>query len=143
MNLIKHSLTLITLLAISACKTSPSSPSNDMLIGDWQVETLTSEKVKTKPKPKLSFDHKNKLAGTGGCNRLSTSYELNNGQLDIKPIITTRKMCRPTLMQQEQQLLALLNSPLRIQITDEALSIFNQNGELLITAIKTKSITTK
>ena len=66
----------------------------------------------------------NKMNGSGGCNRYFGNYKVTNDQITISPLGSTRMMCDPTRMAQEERFFQALST---------AKSYEQSDGELLIT----------
>ena len=64
-----------------------------------------------------------RLVGLGGCNRYFASYTLTGDRLRIGPLGSTRMMCSPALMAQEDRFFQALSAAERCELS---------NGELLI-----------
>lgn len=64
-----------------------------------------------------------RLGGNGGCNRYFASYTLTGDRLSISPIGSTRMMCSPNQMAQEDRFFQALSVAERYELS---------NGELLI-----------
>lgn len=86
-------------LLLGSCAASKNSAARN-LQGNWQL-TMFPDGGKTfaemfgDRRPELNFDvASNKVTGSTGCNRLSTSFNLNKGLfLFDKNIITTKMAC--------------------------------------------------
>ena len=137
----KYIKQLVLIVAISttltACNTSSSLPSPEKLPGSWVVSSIQGKAVITNSKAQLVFTEENKLTGSASCNNISTSYSTQNNTLKISPIATTRKMCSPSLMEQEAILLQSLSKVKRFQVHNEELSLFDQQGSLQLKAKRT------
>jgi len=55
--------------------------------------------------------------GTGGCNHWFASYTLDEKSINFGPVGSTRKLCPPALMEQEQRFLQALNKVQRWDIS--------------------------
>lgn len=56
----------------------------------------------------ITLDEHNKAYGFAGCNNWHGTYQLNNNNIQIHNIATTRKLCAPSLMRQERQFIDAL-----------------------------------
>jgi heat shock protein HslJ len=67
------------------------------------------------------------LVGLAGCNRYTTSYEINDSAIEISPAATTRMFCSMPegIMEQESEYLAALESATRYEIDGDQLVLFN------------------
>ena len=138
----KYIKRLVLLVAISttltACNSSSALPSPETLPGTWLVGSIQGKAVIAKSKAQLIFTNKNMLTGSASCNNISTRYSSQNSTLKIGPIATTRKMCSPSLMDQEAVLLKALSKVKRFQLNNGELSMFDQQGALQLKAKRTK-----
>jgi heat shock protein HslJ len=50
------------------------------------------------------------LGGGSGCNRYTTSYEVNGNELSFGPVASTRRACEPPILDQEMKFLAALDA---------------------------------
>jgi len=85
--------------------------------------------VKAQITMELSRD--GKMSGHTGCNQYTTSYTIKKDQLTIGFPATTRKLCPPELMEQEQQFLNALPKSFKIARNGEKWQIRDENGALL------------
>ena len=74
-----------------------------------------------------------KLQGSSGCNALKASYQINESELSMGPVISTRKFCAENdLMIQEQQLLQALTQVTSYEIRAQQLRLLDANGSLML-----------
>lgn len=79
------------------------------LVGrEWMIEDIGGKGVIDNSPASLLFLPDGRLAGNAGCNRLIASYQQDGQTLRLSPAGTTRMMCPPALMEQEQRLLEIL-----------------------------------
>ena len=69
-------------------------------------------------------EHAGRLDGSGGCNSYSGSYTLTGDRLHISQMGSTRMMCDPLRMEQEDRFFQALSTAERCEIS--------RQGELLI-----------
>ncbi len=100
-----------------------------LLIGaEWVVEdiggTLTDRSRAT-----LDFGVDGRLAGRSSCNAYTTTYKLTGESLTIGATATTMMNCEPSLMEQEQRFLDILQRVQRFDIGDTgALVLLDDRG---------------
>jgi len=67
------------------------------LSGEWELQSIqgASANVYFKEKvPTIRFDAQtNRVSGNSGCNTYNAPFELKDGKLEIKPMMTTRMAC--------------------------------------------------
>jgi len=123
---------------LTACNSSPTVSFANTLSGIWRVEKIQETPIIFKSQVKLIFHADGRLTGKASCNNFLSHYNVQKDLLAIKPMNTTRKMCTSDLMQQESKLLKILNKVRRFQSSNDQLSMFDQQGHLLLKANKTK-----
>jgi len=77
-----------------------------------------------------------KMGGDTGCNQYSTSYTIKQELITIGFPATTRQICPPELMEQEQQFLNALPKSFKIARNGEKWEIRDENGALLFDMAK-------
>ncbi len=71
------------------------------------------------------------VKGHGGCNQITGSYVLDEGRLEFKGLISTRRAC-PDGMEQEQMFLAALDAVRTFRIRGEHMELSDAGGNLLL-----------
>jgi heat shock protein HslJ len=80
----------------------------------------------------LGFDAREKrISGSGGCNRITGSYEADGNKLHFGPIASTRRMCPPDVMDKEATFLQTLELVASYKIAGGVLSLSGAGGTLL------------
>ncbi|MBA2680252.1 MAG: META domain-containing protein [Ktedonobacteraceae bacterium] len=74
-----------------------------------------------------------RLSGNGGCNRYFASYTLADDRLSISPIGSTRMMCSPDRMVQEDRFFQALSTAERYERSSDELLIIYADGTLRFT----------
>jgi heat shock protein HslJ len=100
----------------------------------WKLTSLGNTSVSA-PSPQreayfLLDPANHRVSGSGGCNRLMGSYELNGDQLKFGPMADTRMAC-PEGMDSEQAFLKSLAQVNRWKITGQSLELFDSDGKVL------------
>ncbi len=101
----------------------------------WQLVSLDLQPVEPAANPEqraqLLFDN-GRVTGSGGCNRLSGSYQRNGSRLRIGPLAATRMVCadagRGAL---ETRFLAALHATASYRLTDGRLLLLEAGGRTL------------
>lgn len=75
---------------------------------NYQVEWIGERPLIDSSMLTLTLIDDKRAAGLAGCNNWSANYQLNGNTLSLSDIATTRKLCAPALMEQEQRFLAYL-----------------------------------
>jgi heat shock protein HslJ len=72
------------------------------------------------------------ITGTSGCNSYTGNYQSDDQKsIKIEPLSTTRKSCPSNLMTQEQQFLTSLENTNRYQISEEQLTLFQDQTTMI------------
>lgn len=100
----------------------------------WQVEDINQRRIIDNAHVTLMFSDDNRISGKSGCNNYSGRYTLTGNKLAvIPPMISTRMMCPPALMQLENEYIAILSAAQKVGLSPV--------GALLITSKSGKTIT--
>ena len=132
------SLLIVISATLAACSDSSILTPKETLLGNWSIVSIQNKAVIQRGTAKLLFHSDSKLSGSASCNNIASSYSAKNSALSIAPIATTRKMCRPALMEQESQLLRALSKVKRYQLHNGQLSMYDQQGTLQVMANRLK-----
>jgi heat shock protein HslJ len=100
----------------------------------WKLTGLGNSSVSA-PSPQreayfLLDPANHRVSGSGGCNRLMGSYELNGDQLKFGPMAGTRMACLEGI-DSEQAFLKSLAQVNRWKITGQSLELFDSDGKVL------------
>jgi heat shock protein HslJ len=115
----------------AADKTSPSAT---RLVGIWMIEQIGERNVIDDNRLRIQFTDTGKVNGHSSCNRFFGEYVYAENKLDIKPLGSTRMMCLPTLMEQEQRLLEQLQGASQARIEGNYLILADEGGAVAIRA---------
>ena len=99
---------ILVALALAACA-AVSAPAPPGLVGQWRVEDLDGRGVLDRPSLTVAFAD-GRVSASGGCNRLSGTYEQSSARIRIGSLVSTRMACSPALMEQERRLAASLQA---------------------------------
>lgn len=80
-----------------------------------------------------------RLSGSSGCNRYFASYTLTGDRLRIGPLGSTRMMCDPARMEQEDRFFQALAAAERCELSKGELLIVYAGGTLRFTPTSTLS----
>jgi len=72
-----------------------------------------------------------RVAGSAGCNRLTGPVAIDGARLTFGALATTRRMCPPPAMEQEQRFLAALGRVRRFEGRDGTLVLLGDGPEVL------------
>lgn len=102
--------------------------------GGWTLIRLGDDAVPTgphDPEPNIEFNSKeHRVGGSGGCNRLMGTYELDGQSIRFSKMATTRMACEKG-MDLEKNFLAALDAVRTWKLEDNHLDLFAEDGKLL------------
>ena len=118
-------------LFLSACATTPGDTqervTTDSLLqgGEWVVEDLGGKGIIDSSYISIVFMNENRVGGSSSCNRYSGEYQLSGSGFTVGDnMASTRMVCPPALMNQEDYFLTLLMNVNQAR--------FGDHGELLL-----------
>lgn len=112
----------VTKINNSASETSP-------LISEWLLEFATGGGLLDRVQTTLELTKDGKIFGNGGCNHYQGSYEIKDHKINISPLISTRKICPPAVMNQETNFLQILETAETFSLDGDFLWIYTTNQE--------------
>lgn len=126
---------MLPVAAAPAAASAPPASAGNAHLRDtrWTLQTLAGTPVArtgTRSTPQLVLGAGSQhLSGSGGCNRLRGRFTQRGTQLAFTAEAGTRMTCAPAVMQQEQQLLAVLAAVDGYRIEGRVLSLLQ--GEVV------------
>lgn len=99
-------LIFCTTAVLTACSSLPQAELPTAQT--FQVEWIGQRPLIDRSMLTLTLVDGERAAGLAGCNRWSADYQRAGQQLRFNNIVSTRKLCAPALMEQEQRFLAYL-----------------------------------
>jgi heat shock protein HslJ len=121
--------TALVLLATSlfGCSNEPLQVVNERV---YQAEWISGKPRLHHSHPTLILGEDGRAYGNAGCNHWFASYRMEGDQLSFSEIGSTRKMCPPVLMEQEQRFLAALSTVQRWDFSSqEQLRLWPADGK--------------
>lgn len=95
----------------------------------WRAEDIGGKGIIDNSEVTLMLGGDGKIGGKSGCNGYSANYQLTGDALKIfPPMIGTRMMCPPALMNQEQAYRTLLETAQSVSITPEGALVITSAG---------------
>lgn len=95
-------------ILMSAVLSLAAAGSTDMIGQDWLVEDITGGGVIDNVQTTINISAGGEVSGSGGCNRLRGTAQIDGSSLTFGAIATTRMMCPPAVMDQEGKFLRAL-----------------------------------
>jgi heat shock protein HslJ len=111
-------LTMTLMAAQSAAQTAV--PEREVR-GLWRVEQARTEPIYDREHARLDFGADGKLSGHTSCNRLTATYTLQDIQLRIGPVATTRVACGRLQLEQEDRILSALELAVTARVREDGL----------------------
>ncbi len=109
-------------------------PPRDLTVREWVVESVDGRGVVDNSRTTLTFDPQGQIAGRAGCNRYTGSYRLQGAQLSVGSVATTRMICVPALMDQENRFLKLLEEVRSFQLQRDGSLVLRTDDQRRIVA---------
>ena len=108
------------------------------IVGDWAIVNMRQGDAITGVEPgthaTIHFEAGGQLTADAGCNKLGSSWELDDSVLTIDPPRQGLEQCEPTsVMDQEAALASALGDAHRVEITDQ-LTIYDEDDRILVVA---------
>ena len=128
------SIGLSLLLAITGC----GAVGSDLeLTGQvWIATELDGESILSDTTITAEYKDDGTLGGSNGCNRYNTTYDVDGDNLQInQPIASTMMACPDPVMAQEGVYMAAMNAARTFEISGEELTLFNEDGDSLVTYV--------
>lgn len=128
-------LFLLAILTLSACA-APGNSSASLAGTAWNVTAINGNPIVAGSTPSLAFDEE-QASGNGSCNSFSGQYSASGDSLSFGPLISTLMACLDNgISDQEAAYFAALAAAVKYQAQDNALHIFDKDGNEVITLEK-------
>ena len=99
----------------------------------WKLTSLGAAAVRAAPKQReahfILHPADRRVSGSGGCNSIAGSYELNGDRLTFGRIASTRMACVES-MDTESRFLAVLQQASRARIAGQRLELLDASGSV-------------
>jgi len=92
----------------------------------WQAAEIRGRAVHGDVASTLRFDDDGRVSGSAGCNRYFGTLSLEGERVSVGPLGSTRMMCAPPVMDQEQRFLQALEGARRLERRGDALLFFGE-----------------
>jgi putative lipoprotein len=97
----------------------------------WLAEEVGGQGVGPRVQSTLRLDSDGQASGSAGCNRFTAPARLTGDEIHLGPFATTRRLCPPEVMDQEDRYLAALAAARRFGLEGEVLRLRDEDdGEL-------------
>ena len=126
-------INILIVVIISGCSNKPADDFtyDPILISSvWWLNQIPGYQIKEKSL-KLTFDNiNNRISGFTGCNKLTGSFLIRNGKLQISAAAATRYMC-PGKNTMEADYLKLLSTTDSLVLENDQLRLFSKSKMIL------------
>lgn len=96
----------------------------------WRLNSVSQIGVPQKLNIRVMFDQNNKVYGYAGCNNFNASYQKNDNQLKVLPLVMTRKHCAEANFY-EQQFTRQLQLADRVEVNQQKLQLLKDNQVIM------------
>ncbi|SFM33616.1 META domain-containing protein [Variovorax sp. OV329] len=127
----------LVLLAVAATGCASVSLDQPIEARTWKLASIDSQPVIPSDDPRqavqVMFDGgSQRVSGSGGCNRISGSFQRSGTQLKIGPLASTRMACLdPSRGQLETRFLAALQATASYSLAGNELILLDARGQTL------------
>ena len=103
-------------------------------VGDWEATSIQTGDALASPLPgttiTATFADDGTLSGSSGCNQYTGSYTLDGGEIEIGPLVATKKACAAPegVMEQEAAYLAVLPTATHFRLDGQSLALLATDG---------------
>jgi heat shock protein HslJ len=110
---------------IAGCSHTAESPMvvNELIGTEWGLEEIDGSGVADNVQSTLRFERNDRIIGWGGCNRYFTGLRSTGNGIKLGPIGSTRRICPPVVMDQEDRFFEALENARAIRIEGPYLMI--------------------
>ena len=98
------------------------------LLGAWRVDMLDGAAPGKGATATLRFDADGRVSGKAFCNRYGARYQTDGASISFSAAMSTRMMCAPAMMAQEQRFLSLFNGYAQWRVENDTLTLTTDNG---------------
>jgi heat shock protein HslJ len=110
-----------------------ASTTNTVADTGWSLVTLNGQSVGSQPQVTINFEE-NKISGTDGCNKYSTSYAVKDGKFSVnKTMATTKMACPEQVMRQATAYSTALIRAASYRIDGKQLTLADADGHVSAT----------
>lgn len=90
---------------------------------DWVLEEIDGSALVDRVQATLRFQGNDRIVGWGGCNRYFANIRSGRKFFKVGPIGSTRRICPPVVMEQEERYFDALQKSRSIRMEDDQLVI--------------------
>ena len=111
-------LIIFTLFLIVACSQTKKlrMDVDEFNSTDWVLEEIDGSPVIDRVQSTIRFQANERIVGWGGCNRYSANFNSGIKFFEVGPIASTRRICPPVVMAQEERFFTALQKSRSIRM---------------------------
>jgi putative lipoprotein len=118
---------------LMAAVMSVASDERNAVVGqDWLAEDIGGGGVVDRVRTMIAIGSSGEVKGSGGCNTLHGTAQINGVSLTFGTISTTRKMCPPAVMDQEGRFLRALDLTREFRVDGPYLKFLDSDSTVLV-----------
>lgn len=122
-------LCLALAIAVSGCSSLPSFTTQFEQEQLYYVEWIGERPLIDSSHLSITLGKNMRAHGLAGCNNWFAEYKATGSKLHLEKFATSRKLCAPALMEQEQRYLEALNQVARWDFSKQGqLQLWPENG---------------
>ncbi|MBV9385220.1 MAG: META domain-containing protein [Chroococcidiopsidaceae cyanobacterium CP_BM_ER_R8_30] len=91
----------------------------------WLLESLDGTSVLKGVQTTIRFNGMNHISGQGGCNFYNAKAQLNGNRLTVGAVASTKKLCAPAVMNQENRYFQAIQNARRVSLEGKYLLIYS------------------
>jgi putative lipoprotein len=112
---------------------SVAAAGNNGMVGEeWLAEDIGGRGVVDNVRTTINVGAGGEVTGSGGCNRLRGTAQIDGSSLAFGPMATTRMMCPPAVMDQEGKFLHALDLTREFRLDGPYLKFLDRDGAELV-----------
>ena len=114
---------LLVGLLMSGCQNAREVEADSLIHHSWQLEQIDQQPISSKRPIVLAIGERLAIKGHTGCNQFFGQGTLNQTQLQINGLGTTKQLCPPEHRWIENAILSTLRESSKLQLTQDHLVI--------------------
>jgi putative lipoprotein len=119
-------------ILMAAVMSMAAAGSNDMMGHEWLAEDIGGGGVVDNVRTAITIGVGGEVTGTGGCNRLHGTAQIDGTSVTFGSLATTRMMCPPAVMDQEAKFLRVLELTREFRMDGPHLKFLDRDGAELV-----------
>lgn len=127
----------IMFFSCNETKKTIEAPSYEVYSGKYEIKSINGRELKSKLYYTIDASE-NKISGKTDCNSYFGNYTVTNkNEIKIGPLAATEMYCEEPVMKIEREIFKAYNDSKTFSFDNNMLTLFGEDGTLLIRAYKT------